>query len=216
MFYRSWGAVVLWFPVCWLWVRWRREQASERRKKQLYFHFRDFTSAMQFAVCAGYSLENAVKEAYCDLKQSYGEKDIMVRELKDMCNQLGLSIPVEQLFMDLAVRSTLEDIQMFANVLVISKRTGGNMEAVMKNTGRIIAGKIETEREIMSSVAARKYEQTIMSIIPLGIILYIQISFPDFMRVLYGNLFGVTVMTLCLGVYLTAWWLGQKIAKIEV
>lgn len=171
---------------------------------------------MQFAVCAGYSLENAVKEAYCDLKQSYGEKDIMVRELKDMCNQLGLSIPVEQLFMDLAVRSTLEDIQMFANVLVISKRTGGNMEAVMKNTGRIIAGKIETEREIMSSVAARKYEQTIMSIIPLGIILYIQISFPDFMRVLYGNLFGVTVMTLCLGVYLTAWWLGQKITKIEV
>lgn len=216
LFYKTPEAAILWIPISWFWIRWRKEQAAEKRRKELYFHFRDLTAAMQFAVCAGYSLENAVKEAYCDLKQTYGEKDVLVRELKDMCNQISLSIPVEQLFMDLAFRSGLEDIQMFANVLVISKRTGGNMETVIKNTGRIISGKIETEREIASSIAARKYEQTIMNFIPLGIILYIQLSFPDFMEVLYGNLLGVIVMTVCLAVYLAAWWLGRRIMRIEV
>ena len=120
------------------------------------------------------------------------------------------------MFMDLAGRSGVADIRMFANVLAISKRTGGNMEAVMKNTWRIISGKIDTEREIASSIAARKYEQTIMSVIPLAIILYIQVSFPEFMDVLYGNLFGALVMTVCLGIYLAAWAIGQRIMRIEV
>ena len=191
-------------------------QRMEKRRKDLYEHFRDLTAAMQFGVCAGYSLENAVREAYQDLRQSYGEKDILVRELKFMCNQTALSIPVEQLFMDLAGRSGVADIRMFANVLAISKRTGGNMEAVMKNTWRIISGKIDTEREIASSIAARKYEQTIMSVIPLAIILYIQVSFPEFMDVLYGNLFGALVMTVCLGIYLAAWAISQRIMRIEV
>lgn len=118
--------------------------------------------------------------------------------------------------MDLAARSGLEDIRMFANVLTISKRTGGNMEAVLKNTWRILSGKIDTEREIASSIASRKYEQTIMNVIPLGIILYIQISFPEFMDVLYGNLLGVSVMTVCLGIYLAALGIGQRIMRIEV
>jgi len=216
LFYRSAAAVVLWLPFVPFWFRWKKKQAMEKRRKDLYEHFRDLTAAMQFAVCAGYSLENAVREAYQDLRQSYGEKDILVRELKFMCNQTALSIPVEQLFMDLAGRSGVADIRMFANVLAISKRTGGNMEAVMKNTWRIISGKIDTEREIASSIAARKYEQTIMSVIPLAIILYIQVSFPEFMDVLYGNLFGALVMTICLGIYLAAWAIGQRIMRIEV
>lgn len=216
LFYRTPVTMVLWMPFCWFWVRQRRRQAAEKRRKELYFHFRDLTAAMQFTVCAGYSLENAVKEACQDLRQSYGEKDVMVRELRDMCNQIGLSIPVEQLFMDLALRSSLEDIQMFANVLAISKRTGGSMETVMRNTWRIISGKIDTEREIASSIAARKYEQTIMNFIPLGIILYIQLSFPDFTEVLYGNPAGAAVMTMCLAVYFAAWWLGYRITKTEV
>lgn len=216
LFYRSAAAAAAWVPFVWFWLRWRSRQAAEKRKSQLYYHFRDLTAAMQFAVCAGYSLENAVREAYQDLRQTYGEKDVLVKELRYMCNQITLSIPVEQLFMDLAMRSGLEDIQMFANVLTISKRTGGNMEAVMKNTWRILSGKIDTEREIASSIASRKYEQTIMNVIPLGIILYIQVSFPDFMNVLYGNVLGVTVMTVCLGIYVLSLGIGWKIMRIEV
>lgn len=216
LFYRSVVAAVLWIPFVWFWFWWRRQQAAANRKKTLYYHFRDLTASMQFAVCAGYSLENAVREACQDLRQTYGDKDILVQELKFMRNQIALSIPVEQLFMDLALRSGLADIQMFANVLAISKRTGGNMEAVMKNTWRIFSGKIDTEREIASSIASRKYEQTIMNVVPLGIILYIQISFPDFMDVLYGNFLGAIVMTACLCIYLISLGIGQKIMRIEV
>lgn len=216
LFYRQPLLMVLWIPFAWFWLNWRKRKAAEKRRKELYFHFRDLTAAMQFSVCAGYSLENAVREACKDLKQTYGSEDVLVIELREMCSQISLSVPVEQLFQDLAERSGLEDIRMFANVLVISKRTGGNMETVLRNTWRILSGKIDTEREVEGSIAAKKYEQTIMNVVPLGIILYIQLSFPGFTEVLYGNGIGMTVMSLCLMVYVTAWWMGCRIAKTEV
>ena len=93
LFYRSAAASVLWLPFAWFWIRRRKKQAALKRKQELYYHFRDLTAAMQFAVCAGYSLENAVREAYRDLRQTYGEKDVLVRELKFMKNQIAPQHP---------------------------------------------------------------------------------------------------------------------------
>ena len=44
-----------------------------------------------------------------------------------MRHKMMISVPVEQLFQDLAVRSRIDDIATFASVLVIAKRTGGNV-----------------------------------------------------------------------------------------
>ena len=55
-----------------------------------------------------------------------------------------------------------------------------------------------------------------MSIIPMGMICYLKISFPEFMEVLYGNLLGVFIMTICLLVYLAAYEIGKRIIEIEV
>ena len=41
-----------------------------------------------------------------------------------------------------------------------------------------------------------------MSVMPFGIILYMSLTSPGFLEVLYGNLFGVAVMTGGLAVYL--------------
>ena len=56
----------------------------------------------------------------------------------------------------------------------------------------------------------------IMSVIPLGIIGYMRLSFPEFMAGLYGNLPGAAFMSICLGAYIAAWRLGCKIVEIEV
>ena len=62
----------------------------------------------------------------------------------------------------------------------------------------------------------KKMEFQIMSVIPLGIIGYMRLSFPEFMAGLYGNLPGAAFMSICLGAYIAAWRLGCKIVEIEV
>ncbi len=41
-------------------------------------------------------------------------------------------------------------------------------------------------------------------------ILYMKITFREFLDVLYGNMAGVVIMTVCLGIYVAAYSLGRK------
>ena len=177
--------------------------------------FRDLIAWMHTALRSGYSMENAVLEAAGQLEQSLGKENILVQELRRMRHKMMISVPVEQLFQDLAVRSRIDDIATFASVLVIAKRTGGNVCEIFQNTWDIFCTRIDTMREIRAGVSSRRFEQNIMSVVPFGILGYVQLSFPEFLSVMYGNVIGVFFMSGCLAVYLAAWVLGKKILDIE-
>ena len=55
-----------------------------------------------------------------------------------------------------------------------------------------------------------------MCVIPYAMILYMQFSFPEFMSALYGNVIGIGVMTVCLGIYMAAYVIGARLIRIEV
>ena len=65
-------------------------------------------------------------------------------------------------------------------------------------------------------VAAKKYEQQIMNLVPMGIILYIRVSNPGYFDSLYHNLAGVLIMTAALALYLAAYLLSEKILEITL
>ena len=90
------------------------------------------------------------------------------------------------------------------------------MDKVIQKVARMLGDKIDVKKEIETTLAAKKSEQMIMSLMPAGIILYLQISSPGFLNVLYGNPFGICAMTVCLRIYGAAYWLGRKIVDIEV
>ena len=76
--------------------------------------------------------------------------------------------------------------------------------------------KIEVKKEIEATLATKKAEQMVMSIMPAGIICYLKLTSPGFLDVLYGNPFGICAMTVCMGIYGLSYWLGVKIVDIEV
>lgn len=194
----------------------KKKTLREERKRRLAAHFKDFLGALHTALSAGYSVENGVQEARKDMEKLYGEKDELVRELRRMCAQLQLQLPVEALFRELGERSGLEDIRNFAEVLAIAKRTGGPLGKILEDTARVIRERIDTEQEIQAAQAARRYEQQIMSLMPVGMILYLRFSFQGFAEQLYGSLAGAAVMSLCLGIYLAAFCLGRRMVRIRI
>ena len=83
-------------------------------------------------------------------------------------------------------------------------------------TRLVCSDKIDVEREIEAAVAAKSFEQKIMAAAPVFFILYLQLSSPGFLDVLYTSLFGALLMTGCLAVYAAAIILGKRIVTIEV
>lgn len=216
LFYQSWWAMLAAVPVAFLFLKGKKRQHIRERKKILDYQFRDALNSLSVAVQAGYSVENAVTACARDLERLYPPDADIVREFRYIESQKKISVPVEELFLGLGERSGIEDIENFAAVFSTAKRSGGDMDKVIQTSARMLGDKIDVCKEIEATLSAKKAEQMIMSLMPAGIILYLQLTSPGFLEVLYGNLFGVCAMTICLGIYILSYWLGKKIVDIEV
>ena len=190
-------------PVTVFFLKWKKQGLIRERKKNLNYQFKDALNALSVSVQAGYSVENAVIACSRDLERLYPQEADIVREFHYMETQLKVSVPVE-------------DIENFAAVFYTAKRTGGDMNRIIQTSSRMLGDKIDVRKEIETTLAAKKAEQMIMSLMPAGIILYLKMTSPGFLEVLYGNPFGILAMSLCLGIYGLSYWLGRRIVDIEV
>lgn len=215
-FYNSFWSLGM-FPLVLLWL-WRQEgkRLGDKRQKALKLQFKDAVQGIASAMAAGYSAENALREARKDLSLIYSENTDIIQELSAMERKLDSNQTMEAVIEDFARRSGLEEAETFAEIFTVGKRSGGDLIGIMKDTAKTISQTIETERQAAVVLASRKYEQKVMNLVPFGMILYLRLGCPGFLDPLYGNGLGICVMTVCLGLYLSAWYLGKKLLNIEV
>lgn len=216
LFYAEVWAAVLLSPLGIYYYRRKKRESIRKKQREFRGQFRDALETLASALSVGYSMENAVKEVGREMQVMYPAKALIVREFIYMSRQLNINMTAEQVWKELARRTQLEEVQSFVTVFTLAKRNGGDSIAIIRSAVRQIGDKMDVEREINTILSAKKLEFKVMCVIPLGIVAYMRVSFPEFMRVLYGNAAGIFFMSLCLLVYLTAIRLGQKIITIEV
>ncbi len=216
LFYRSVFAVLFLSPVGYrIWKK-EKHKKIQKRKKELGLQFKDCIQSVSANLRAGYSVENAFRESYSEISLLYGKDSYMAAELTRLTQGLANNISLECLLLSLGERSGVTDIREFGQIFSIAKRNGGSMTDILMRTSKVIGKKMEIDKEIQVLISAKQMEQRIMNIVPFVIILYISITSPGFFDVLYHNLMGVTVMTICLAVYFAAYELSSKIVDIRV
>ncbi len=194
----------------------RLKQEKRARNNLLSLQFRESILSVSTALNAGYSVENAFIEAYHDMRSMYGEDAAITMEYRRMVMKLRENEPIEYIIKDFAMNSDIEDIYDFANVFEAAKRIGGDMTKIIKRAAANISEKIDVKREIETSVSAKRYEIRVMELVPFGILLYLQVTSEEFLSVLYHNITGVALMTVCLGIYGAGFYMAEKILQIEV
>ena len=214
-FYDSLFACFFFLPFVYLYLEKKRKCLCTKRKKQLEQEFRDVILSVLANVQAGYSVENAFHESYQDIVMLYGTESDMACELRMLRQKLRNNQPIEEALQNLADRSGIEDIQDFAEVFQIAKRTGGEWKEMISNTASILRDKQEIRREIRTLLTQKELELSIMRYMPFAIIGYLSLTSKGYFDVLYHNLFGGLVMTGCLAVYILAVHLAEKILSID-
>lgn len=216
LFYRNIIAFIVFLPAIAVFISREKKILCSNRKKELALQFKEGIMAVSASLNAGYSIENSFKEALKDLLVLYSSDAIIVKEFRAICGRLSSNETLESILQDLADRSGVDDIQDFTDVFITAKRSGGDMVSIIRKTVEHIGDKIEVKREIDTLMSAKKMEQNIMSFIPFIIIFYLDLSSSGFLNTLYGNLIGIIIMTVCLLLYLVAYFMAQKIVNIEV
>ncbi|MCH5251550.1 MAG: type II secretion system F family protein [Lachnospiraceae bacterium] len=190
-----------------------KRNLAKKQQWNLMVEFKDAMDSLVSALAAGYSMENAISEAYRDLQLMYGRETPMLLELKNMEQRIRLKHPLDELLLDMGRRSGLEDILTFAQIYATARKSGGNLVRVMKRTADNIGEKMEMQREIQTMIAGKKMESICMMIIPLCIILYLQLFSPGFLDPLYSRLEGRLFMTGALVIYGAAVFWSHHIMK---
>lgn len=212
-FYRSFLAVLPLAAVGVLFFCKERDKKVKRFGEELNLQFKECILSVATFLKAGYAVENAFLESRRDMKLLYGEESSIYMELECIRRGLVINITLEELLTDLAERSAGDDIMQFANVFIIAKRSGGNLPEIIQTTASLISQRIDAKQEVRTQLSGRRMEQRVMKLMPFGILLYIGSSYPGYFDTLYHNQQGVFIMTGCLGIYLAAYVIGDKILE---
>lgn len=215
-FYDSYLAMIILLPSIVLFFRWKKRELNEQRKLLLRTQFKDMVLAVLANQKAGYSVEKAFVEAKKDMEMLYGKKCDMYLELGYIEKGLQNNMTLENLLLSLGERSGVSDIQDFAEIFYIAKRSGGNIASIIRTTVQMIEDKLEVDQEIQVALNAKKMEVSVMCCIPFFMILYLDITSPGFFDCMYHNLFGIIIMTICLISCCFAFLLSRKIVSIEI
>lgn len=215
-FYRSFLITIMGIPLIYIYIVWKSKELKESRKFNLRLQFKEALVSVAGSLQAGYSLENSFFEAYKEMASFYGTNSLIARELRIIEQGVNNGRPLVQMLMDFGKRSEVDDIAEFASVLVIGKRTGGNLLEIMYSFISVMEEKISVVEEIKTMVSAKRFEQKIMNCVPFFIIFYIELTSPGFFNSLYHNLIGQVIMTFCLVMYLLSIHMSGKIMQIEI
>lgn len=158
-------------------------------------------------------MENAMNRSREDILHMWGKDSYMGKELLQMTGQMRMNVPVEEVWEELAGRSGIFQIEQFACIFRITKRSGGNVSAVIRSSMGQITEQIRTEEEIRTILASRTLQMQIMNLVPIGMLLYVGMASPDLLKVMYETAAGKITMTLCLGVYAAAYYGGKYMMR---
>ncbi len=198
------------------WFLFQKKRQMERNRRIIGIQFRDALVSVMTNLKAGYSSENAFIEARRDMILLFGKKSLIAHELSKVEKGIRNNVPLEKIIYRMGRETGNSDIQDFAEVFAVAKRSGGNMTGIIEKTIAVISQKVDVEKEIDVLISAKRMEARIMNMVPFFIIFYVGLTSPGFFMPLYHNVFGIILMSICMGVYIFAYLLSERIVNIDV
>ena len=217
VFYRSFLVAALFALLGFKYPEIKTQSIIKERQKKISNQFKDMLYAMQSAVSSGVSVENSLTMALDEMNKQYADPNtIIIKELELMVNRISVGTNIEEVFADFAARTHNEDVFTFSNIFEISKRTGGNLVEIMRETTTIISEKIEVKSEIDTKLAGRKSEGKVMTAMPILLIFFLSKTTGDFMEPVFTTIHGRIAAKVALALIIIGAIWSNKITDIEV
>lgn len=217
LFYdRIWLSGFLW-PCLVPWMRYQRRKRKEREKEKMRKDFREMMQLVSNGLSVGYSLENALKSACHDMKQNQGkESGRFLEELEIVTASMYMHEPADQLLLSMAEKLDLEELRQFAEIVLIVRRSGGNLIEIIQRTCGHLGQSLQIKEEIRTMTAAKQMEKKVMSFMPYFILVYIRTANPGYFQVLYETIPGIVLSTFALISLISAQFWAERMVVIEI
>lgn len=215
VFYELWWVSIIFAIICgFAFIPIRTNQIINKRQKKLTLQFRGLLEALSTSIGAGKNIYDSFTGAINDLAIQFGTDADIVREVQIIRLGLDNNIQVEDMLLNFADRSGLDDVHNFANVFATCYKKGGNIKEVIKNTTDIIGDKIEIQMELETMVSGQKTEQNIMFVMPVIFIMLMKSMGGDLVDL--SSAVGKLSVTAAIFIFVIAYFVSRKILDIKL
>ena len=149
-----------------------------------------------------------------DLAVQFTPEADIVKEVRLIRIGLDNNIGIENLLLNFAERSGIDDVRNFANVFATCYKKGGNIKDIIKNTTSIIGDKIEIQMELETMVAGQKNEQNIMLVMPVVFIIVLKSMGGDLIDL--KSPVGIISVTAAIAIFILAYFISKRILNIKL
>ena len=170
--------------------------------------------ALTSSFSTGKNTSEAFQDAYIDMADLYGKKSDIAKEIELIVTGMYNGILLNDLLMNFALRSHLDDIESFATIFQVCSQYGGDLKKVVGETRVIISDKIGTELEIETMLTANRNELNIMIVMPL--LIMITLNGAGNLSAAQNTTENILIKLAALGLFAFAYALGRKIIDIKV
>lgn len=187
------------------------------RKRRYMSEFKDFLFMASTAIGAGRSMKDAIAESIPSLKNIYGSKSILAKDLEKAYERMETGGENDlYVLSDLAELSGLEDVHDFVTIYSICKSTGASLIKALNRAAAVIMEKMSIDREIDELIKRKESEGLVIFAMPALIILFLNLTAPDYIAPLYETIAGRVIMTIVCAANIGIYGIIQKITDIEV
>ena len=177
--------------------------------------FREFLICLEPILKTSGSFSVSFEKACEDYEGIYGLDDLC-RILKRAVLELKMNRHTGLVLRKVATGIKSEDARLFASFVSYTEESGGNVVYITDRIIGIMTEKMRMSGEIKHLLAAKKFEHTLISIIPVGILALLSAGTESYMDPLYKTAGGRIVMTVAGLLFAVSWYAGNRITSIEV
>lgn len=193
------------------------EILHKRKIKELRSQFCDFLIIISSSIATGSHMGESIIESRMQLIELHGKNSQIVKEVGHMINDMEIKLYTEvQALKEFSMRAGVEEIRQFVQVFIICRETGGNLEKAIRETADILVARAKTENEIEQIIAQKNFEGKIITFMPIIIILFLRVSSPEYIGIMYSSWAGKIIMTVSLLIIYMAYQMIEKITDIKI
>jgi tight adherence protein B len=184
--------------------------SKEKRLEKIELQLPDALDMMSRAMRAGHAFPSA-------LQMVGNESPLPIAdEFKLTFDEINYGIPLQEALLNLATRVPSTDLGYFVIAVLIQRETGGNLSEVLDKISKLIRERLKLLATIKVLSAEGRLSAWILTILPFGLAIMINILNPKLMAVLWTDEMGkkmvaTAIVLMILGIF----WMWRMI-KIRI
>ena len=202
----TWAALIIGAFIPYASVSYRRQKRFEKIEEL----FPEAIDTLARAVRAGHAFTTALEMI------SNEATEPLAGEFRKLYEEQKFGMPVRDALMNLTERVPLVDVKFFVTAVMLQRETGGNLAEILDNLSYVIRERFKIQRQVRVYTAQGRLTMALLMGMPPIIIVVMMVLNPSFIRPLFSDPIGHTLLVAGITLQTIGYFVIRKIIRIQV